>query len=913
MLNARLILLIVVVATVVLVSVWQQWTTTSSDSSQQQQQIRPSTSVTAQGEQLSSLASSSVADLEVLIPSMIECSGQLHLGKMFDRKSSKCVDIPGWLPALQEFELAPDELSCADDSLPSSRWIAHAFEQQQQKTRNVSDFVLRTSWLFHRYMFFERSSSSSSSTRSLLHYYDSTIPAANFKFRSYHDSSSQNIFRVENFCVHPTGGLHAVWDGQPISVGTYQGKDESYDYYHSSPSFELYLARIKKISAGSLAGGVVPVTDRGAVFIYLSPLSRDNLWHSFHRFLNLMGTLNLRPFGGSSPSDSAALLILFVFDDYPDQPSPVSSSSSERVKKQKQQLQLAFGFLYRLLDVPYAVVSNAGSASSTVVLRPWHERTHHAFFPPQRSDLSENNVFESLATEMKCFRRGVAIQNCYACSAERDSATNVVQTRRNDDGETYSFGMFDPLTPKRALLLAQFRLAVQSCIPARESSSSSSSVRSVASPRKPRVFFDLRTTSRTVVDFGMIAADLKRLLVGTALSALDFREAAHGSRARYIQEVRECDIFIGVHGSAFSNIVLLDASGNRGLRSAPRRVVIIEITSSLHMCTPGSIGRDDDEKQTARNANNNSNNNNTAEYAKQARCWFGSYVDFLEQQQQLDVYHWLIQVDADRRLRPRDSFRIRERPANLFVPSSLIQRVLRDAAEAVTVLVSTRRDMNKFRHYVVTLEEYGVPFVLELLELFFGATTIVFDDDAETLPGKNPQLDIVAGAAFVSAMTKLRRLAANADLLMSCDWFESELASAMRTGDFHFRGALDEGSSETAAATSCPKPIVEGWKRFALHYLAREIANIRFRRITPSTQKVLAKWRYRTRLCARVGNKHEVLCLTVFTTSSSSQSITYFPARIYFRLLVAFVLHPNEKRLHTQTISTRGTVRTSAT
>ena len=330
-------------------------------------------------------------------------------------------------------------------------------------------------------------------------WYPPTVSAAP-RLRQWHDPALEHLFRVEHFCVSATGGM----SGFMPQLARYAGRDETRTVFTSSAHFAMYLGSVQRLSLPPSR-----YDERPVVFFPVASQTKHNLGHTFHRVLSLIGVFRAAENGGAG--DSVPLLLLVV------EPGGVSEGT----------LPPALNLLIELLGVPWAAVTLAGSGY--VQSRFWQD-------PEDRPAPSRARKDVPTRSARMCFRRGVAWQNCFRCDSNSTS-----------ESESYSFGLWVDPSPSRHRLLYEYDRKLTHCL---------GLSLGVPTHPLPAVWFSVRTRSRGLLDFGLMADLIERLLTGV-VRLVRFRELWHHDRNDYLREVRDSDIFVGPHGAEFADVVAL--------------------------------------------------------------------------------------------------------------------------------------------------------------------------------------------------------------------------------------------------------------------------------------------------------------------------------------------------------------------
>lgn len=495
-------------------------------------------------------------------------------GRFWNPATSTCDPLPGWIAPLKPFETSVDELACENNregwtAPPPSPFYPGMQPLGSSATKGGSwatrvarhNFLFHSSWLFHQWLPWERVVGDDPEN---LRNNDTG------RYRAYHDPNASNLYRLENFCVSAYEGL----SGYNIErKDEWKGKGDTRDIAHNEQVFAGYLRNVT-----SLLVRPDEFDERPTLLVSLNPQSRSNLAHTTLRVLSLMGFLQpdvaASAFGAGAwswadePEWAAASAAAGAAPAETVAPSPVSGGRTAKpliiwMWQNSAQGHSATAFFYRVLGLPWAGVFEPGVTPEYVqtAFRNYGRTTY------DRTGWNNSRV---------CFRRGVVWQNCHTCEWY-DPTTET---------EPYSFGMFTEVAGswRRQRVFNMYRARFDTCLPTfAHANVEKERLRLLPPPesssalRLPSVFFDVRSAHRGILDLTAFLPLLRERLA-PFVSDIILREPWRGSRAQYVDELRNADVFVGAHGGAFSHVSLL-----------PRGSVVVEFSARVHMCKANSI------------------------------------------------------------------------------------------------------------------------------------------------------------------------------------------------------------------------------------------------------------------------------------------------------------------------------------
>ena len=497
--------------------------------------------------------------------------------------SGVCLPLPGWALPLQAHEVSARELSCR-------ALVARNSASSDYDTKNGTSstppsasarflaFQRRSARLFEQWVPYDQLPAPTPPPATQGSAAASAADRGG-RFRSMHDPSVENIFALSDFCVTAAGAGSLMAFGVE-SVGRYRGREETRGMFHSNDAFAQFLSAVRVIG-GSARDDPAIFDARPAILVPLARETRCNIGHTMHRVLVLLGMLRMPALlasGANRTTDQSSVFAtvkpLIVFVELPTATSQqdADDAGAGAAGGGGAGRYEAFGLYLRALDLPWAVISAAapGSADSTATLRDSGSDAESA---------------------MMCFRRGVAWQNCADCDA--DHAAN----------ESYSFSNWANVTGPRLDALSDLRrIVLCRCLGIRDPDE-----RATSTTRLPRLFIDVRTRSRSTLDFGLFVEGMLAQL-NASFSSIVFGEAWSGSLDAYIRQVHDSDVFIGVHGSAFSWVTMMRPGS-----------IVIELAIPRYSCDGLAL---------------------PAAKRHGPRCWFGRFADALR------IQHTMIYVDG---------------------------------------------------------------------------------------------------------------------------------------------------------------------------------------------------------------------------------------------------------------------------
>lgn len=527
-------------------------------------------------------------------------------------------------------------------------------EEKQRLFLLAKDYQLLSSWLFKQQYFVPPVGRDVSYTP-----FAGGRDARDF-FRSFHhqeDTRFENLYQLDNFCVNPISGLSGLFPTSSASLSStqrqhqqqpYNGKDDTRGIFHGEIGFKRFFESVKSLSRQSSLSDLASQLENGrgwrnrlALLYYLAPLSKDNLWHTLHRYLSLIGILDKKEVvaGGflellrnrndnADDADSegksrkaARPILIIVVDMYLED----AGEEGTRVP--------ALGLFIQALDLPWMVVLANGNqrVGSEKVFDEMYRQMdgNYHYFPKANSSspfhkayfTSPSPAVESRIEKVRadprakmCFKKGFAHQNCFACSAAS------VEER-----ESYSFGMWTSASASRSNMLNLHRALMKRCLPPTPTS--------LPPKQAPIILFDIRTSPRSL---SRRIVDLPLLLDSSLYDfGSNIRFAEPWKHKSYSQDYLEdklfrSDIFVGVHGAAFSGIPLMqlwdETNTTKEKKTKATPILIVEFTSSQHFCSKKYFGSSQQHDYLARRKS----------------CWFGSYTG--NNSNHFRYEHWVIEV-----------------------------------------------------------------------------------------------------------------------------------------------------------------------------------------------------------------------------------------------------------------------------